>query len=213
MLPKENAMPTLLHLDSSPSTTSVTRELTRAFVHAWQTRHPHGAVLERDLAAAPPPPIDAFWIGASYTPPAQRTPAQAEALALSDEMIGELERADEYVIGAAMHNFAIPAVLKLWIDQIVRSGRTFSYSEVGPKGLLEGKKATIVVASGGDYGPGTPAAAMNHIDSYLKTILAFIGVTDVRFITAGGAARLMSGKVEREVFLQPALEQVRAAAG
>ena len=96
--------------------------------------------------------------------------------------------------------------------RVVRAGRTFSYSEIGPKGLLQGKKATIVVASGGVYGPGSPAAAMNHIDPYLKTILAFIGVTDVTFITAGGSARLMSGKVDRETFLQPALEQVRAAA-
>jgi FMN-dependent NADH-azoreductase len=133
-------------------------------------------------------------------------------LALSEELIGELERADEYVFGVAMHNFAIPSVLKLWIDQVVRSGRTFSYGEQGPKGLLHGKKATVVVASGGVYESETPAAAMNHIDSYLKTILGFVGVTDAKFITASGSAKLMMGTVDRETFLKPALEQVRAAA-
>jgi FMN-dependent NADH-azoreductase len=210
--PKGAIMRTLLHLDSSPAVTSVSRELTRAFVQTWQGRHPDGSVVYRDLAAQPPSAINALWIGAAYTPAADRTPEQQNALVMSDELIAELERADEYVIGVAMHNFAIPAVLKLWVDQVVRAGRTFSYSEIGAKGLLQGKKATIIVASGGVYGPGSPAAAMNHIDPYLKTILAFIGVTDVTFITAGGSARLMSGKVDREAFLQPALEQVRAAA-
>jgi FMN-dependent NADH-azoreductase len=131
---------------------------------------------------------------------------------MSEELIGELERADEYVFGVAMHNFAIPSVLKLWIDQVVRSGRTFSYGEQGPRGLLQDKKATVVVASGGVYDSGSPAAAMNHIDPYLKTILAFVGVTDVKFVTAGGSATLMSGAVDRKTFLKPALEKVRTAA-
>ena len=205
-------MPTLLHINSSPSTNSVSRELTHEFVETWKTAHPDGDVIYRDLAANPPRPIDAAWIAASYTPPNSRTKEQTETLAVSDSLIDELERADEYVIGVAMHNFSIPAVLKLWIDQIVRSGRTFSYGEQGPKGLLQGRRATIVVASGGVYPAGTPAAAMNHIDPYLKTILAFIGVTDVRFIAAGGSARLMRGAVDRQSFLKPALEQVRAAA-
>jgi FMN-dependent NADH-azoreductase len=204
-------MPTLLRLDSSPSASSVTRELTREYAAAWQTAHPDGTVIHRDLAAAPPPPIDSFWIGASYTPAGSRTPEQAAALALSEEMICELERADEYVFGVAMHNFSIPAVLKLWIDQIVRRGRTFSYGEQGPKGLLQRKKATIVVASGGFYQTGTPGAAMNHIDPYLKTILAFVGVTEVQFITAAGASKLATGAVDRATFLRPALEQIRLA--
>jgi FMN-dependent NADH-azoreductase len=111
-----------------------------------------------------------------------------------------------------MHNFSIPAVLNLWIDQIVRRGRTFAYGEEGPRGFLQGKRATVVVASGGVYAPGTPAAAMNYIEPYLKTILAFVGVTDVTFITAGGTARLTSGAVDRSTFLNPTLEAVRAAA-
>ena len=111
-----------------------------------------------------------------------------------------------------MHNFSIPAVLKLWIDQIVRNGRTFSYGALGPKGLLQDKKSTVVVATGGVYESGTPAAAMNHIDPYLQTILAFIGVIDVKFITAGGSAQLMAGAVDRQTFLKPTLDHVRSAA-
>ncbi len=205
-------MLTLLHLDSSPLAGSVSRELTREYVAAWKAAHPGGAVIDRDLAAAPPPPIDAEWIGAVYTPTEALTPEQAKTLALSDELVGELERADEYVIGVAMHNFSIPTLLRLWIDQIARKGRTFTYGVNGPQGLLRGKKATIVVASGGVYAPGTPAASMNHIEPYLKTIFGFVGVTDVTFVTAGGTASLQSGKVDRKSFLQPVVEQVRSLA-
>ena len=205
-------MPTLLHLDSSPSTSSISRALTHDFVQTWKAAHPDGNVIYRDLAASPPKPIDAFWIGAAYTPRGARTVEQAKTMALSEELISELEHAEEYVFGVAMHNFSIPSVLKLWIDQVVRSGRTFSYGEQGPRGLLQGKKATILVASGGVYELGTPAGQMNHINPYLKAILAFIGVTDVKFIMAGGAAQLMTGAVDRETFLKPTLEQIRAAA-
>jgi FMN-dependent NADH-azoreductase len=111
-----------------------------------------------------------------------------------------------------MHNFSIPSVLKLWIDQVVRNGHTFVYAESGPQGLLQGKKATILAASGGVYQAGTPAGALNFIDPYLKTILGFIGVTDVTFVTAGGAAQVLTGAVDREVFLKPTLERVRTVA-
>lgn len=205
-------MPTLLHIDSSPLVGSVSRELTREFVRSWKTGHPAGTVIDRDLAAAPAPPIGASWIGAAYTPPDARTPEQAKMLALSDELIDELQRADEYVIGVAMHNFNIPAVLRLWIDQVVRKGRTFAYNENGPQGLLQGKKATVVVASGGVYAPDTPMASMNHIEPYMKTILGFMGVTDVKFIAAGGTASLMSGSVDRPAFLKPMVEEIHAAA-
>jgi FMN-dependent NADH-azoreductase len=202
-------MPTLLHLDSSPLESSISRELTREFVKTWQNSHPDGTVIYRDLAANPPKPLDTAWIYSSFTPEASRTPEQKAALAPSDEMIAELLRADEYVIGVAMHNFSIPSVLKLWIDQVVRSGHTF---ESGPQGLLRGKKATILAASGGVYAAGTPASAMNFIDPYLKTIFGFIGVTDVKFVTAGGAAQVMKGAVDRETFLKPTLEAVRTVA-
>ena len=205
-------MPTLLHLDSSPLETSISRELTREFVKTWKNTHPDGKVIHRDLTATPLKPVDSAWIFGQYTPEASRTPEQKAALALSDELIAELQLANEYVFGVAMHNFSIPSVLKLWIDQIVRRGHTFVYSEAGPEGLLHGKKATILVASGGVYAPGTPGSALNFIDSYLKTILGFIGVTDVKIVTAGGAAQVMTGTVDRETFLKPTLEQVRTVA-
>lgn len=205
-------MPTLLHLDSSPLESSISRELTREFVKTWKNAHPDGTVTYRNLAATTPKPVDTAWIYSSFTPEASRTPEQKATLALSDELIAELERADEYVFGVAMHNFSIPSVLKLWIDQVVRSGRTFVYAESGPQGMLHGKKATILAASGGVYQAGTPASALNFIDPYLKTILGFIGVTDVTFVTAGGAAQVMTGALDREAFLKPTLERVRTVA-
>lgn len=205
-------MATLLHLDSSPLETSVSRELTREFVRTWQKNHPAGKVIYRDVAANPAKPLDAAWISAAYTPEADRTPEHKATLALSDQLIAELEQADEFVIGVAMHNFSIPSVLKLWVDQVLRRGRTFVYSESGPQGLLHGKKATILAATGGVYSPGTPAAAINFIDPYLKTILGFMGVTDIRIVTAGGTAQLRTGSIDRASLLAPTLEAVRTAA-
>ncbi|HEX4231162.1 MAG TPA: NAD(P)H-dependent oxidoreductase [Bryobacteraceae bacterium] len=205
-------MPILLHLDSSPLESSISRELTREFVKTWKATHKDGTVIYRDLAAQPLKPVDAAWIGAAFTPEAGRTPEQRNALAASDELIGELERADEFVIGVAMHNFSIPSVLKLWIDQVVRGGRTFSYGEGGAQGLLLGKKATVLIASGGVYELGTPAGAFNFIEPYLKAMLGFVGVTDVKFVTAGGVAQIMTGAVDRETFLKATLELVRTVA-
>ena len=205
-------MPTLLHLDASPLETSISRELTREFAATWKAAHPHGTILYRDLAALPPAPIDQAWVQAAYTPAEARTAEQKAILSTSDKLIHELEAADEIVIGVPMHNFSIPSSLKLWIDQVVRSSRTFSYGADGPKGLLTGKKATLLVASGGVYSPESPAAAMNFVDPYLKAVLGFIGITDVRTVTVGGAARLASGAVDRATLLQPALAEIRAVA-
>ncbi len=204
-------MPTLLVLHSSPLASSVSRELTREFVSNWKIVHPSGRVIHRDLAANPPKPVDQTWIYSAYTPAEALQPEQKAALAASDEYINELDEADEYVLGVAMHNFSIPAVLKLWIDQIMRSGRTFSYGTEGAKGLLSGKKATVLAATGGVYDEGTPYAGLNFIDPYLRTILGFIGITEVTFVTAGGTAQLRSG-IDRGEFLKPHLEQVRSIA-
>jgi FMN-dependent NADH-azoreductase len=205
-------MATLLQLDSSPLASSISRELTREFVSNWKNAHPGGKVIVRDLAANPPQPVDQSWIYGAHTPPDALQPEQKALLAYSEECIAELEQADEYVIGVAMHNFSIPAVLKLWIDQVVRVGRTFAYGPNGPKGLLSGKKATILAATGGVYQAGTPYAAFNFIDPYLTTVLGFIGITDLTFVTAGGTAQLRSGTVDRGQFLAPHLDQVRSIA-
>jgi FMN-dependent NADH-azoreductase len=204
-------MPTLLAMDTSPLASSVSRELMREFVSNWKITHPSGQVIYRDLAANPPKSVDQTWIYAVYTPAEALQPEQRAALTFSNECIDELERADEYVFGVAMHNFSIPSVLKLWIDQVVRKGRTFDYGADGAKGLLVGKKAIILAATGGVYDPGTPYAEMNFIDPYLRTILGFLGVVNVNFVTAGGTAQLRSG-ADRGEFLKPHLELVRSIA-
>jgi FMN-dependent NADH-azoreductase len=205
-------MPTLLHLDASPLETSVSRELAREFATTWKTANPGGTILYRDLARLTPAPVNQAWIHAAYTPADAQTAEQKALLAPSDELIQELETADEIVIGVPMHNFSIPSSLKLWIDQIARAGRTFSYDANGAKGLLQNKKATLLVASGGVYSPESPAAALNFVDPYLKAVLGFLGITDVRIVSVGGVARLMSGAIDRSTLLGPALEQIRSSA-
>jgi len=206
-------MATLLKLDSSPmGERSISRKLTTKFAESWLKTHPGGKVVERDLTTLNLPVVDAFWAGAVHTPEASRTAAQVQALATSDSLINDLEQADEYVFGVPMHNFSIPSKLKLWIDQIVRAGKTFSYGATGPKGLLTGKKATLLLASGGEYGKGSAMASFDFVTPYLQTVLAFIGITDVTIIAAGGTAQLMSGKTDPQTFLAPSLEKVHAHA-
>src|ERR1700747_2586386 len=187
-------MSTLLHIDSSPLYgRSVSRELTAAFVNQWKASHPDGRVIERDLNATAIPPINAGWVGAAYTPEQARTPQQKELLSLSDSLLAELEQADEYVIGTPMHNFGVPSVLKFWIDQIARVGKTFAYGEKGPKGLITGKKATLIIATGGIYDAQTQMASFNFVQPYLRSVFAFLGVTDATFLTTGGTGALHSG--------------------
>ena len=206
-------MSTLLKLDSSPmGERSISRKLTTKFAESWLKTHPGGKVVERDLTTLNLPVLDASWVGAAYTPQASRTAAQRQALAASDSLINDLQQADEYVFGVPMHNFSIPSTLKLWIDQIARVGKTFSYGETGPKGLLTGKKATLLVASGGEYGKGSAMASFDFVTPYLQTVLGFIGITDVTVITAGGTAQLTSGKLDPQTFLAPSLEKVHAHA-
>ena len=204
-------MTTLLRIDSSPlgSERSFSRQLTSEFVERWQQTHPGGKVITRDLAITKLPRVNAEWIGAAYTPEGSLTHGQKEILAISDELIAELHAADEYVFGVPMHNFSIPSTLKLWIDQIVRAGKTFSYENGKPTGLLVNKKATFLVASGGVYDQGTPMAVMNFVEPYLRSMFNFIGVTDTSFINAGGTAALRQG-VDAGAILQPAVASIRA---
>jgi FMN-dependent NADH-azoreductase len=205
-------MPTLLHINSSPLYgRSVSRQLTDAFVSQWESSHPKGTVVDRDLNATPIPPVTAEWVGAAFTPEVGRTPQQKEVLALSDALIAELEQADEYVFGVPMHNFGVPSVLKLWIDQIARVGKTFSYAEGRPKGLLTGKKATFIIATGGIYDAQTQMASFNFVEPYLRSVFGFLGVTDATFLTAGGTAALNQGQ-DRDAFLAPYLEAVQTHA-
>jgi FMN-dependent NADH-azoreductase len=206
-------MPTLLKLDSSPmGERSISRKLTEKFANTWLKAHSGGNIIARDLATLHLPVVDGQWVGAAYTPAEARTAEQTKALAISDSLISDLEQADEYVIGVPMHNFGIPSTLKLWIDQVARVGKTFSYTENGPKGLLTGKKVTLLLASGGVYAPDSAMASMDFVKPYLRAVFAFLGVTDITIIAAEGTAQLMTGKVDPQAFLAPSLEKVHAHA-
>jgi FMN-dependent NADH-azoreductase len=204
-------MSTLLRVDSSPfpGEASFSRQLTSEFVAQWHDSHPDGRVIERDLAKTALVPVNAEWVVACHTPESNLTPEQKAILTTSNQLIAELQAADEYVFGVSMHNFSIPSSLKLWIDQVARAGKTFSYEGGAPAGLLLGKKATFLVATGGVYEQGTPMAAMNHIEPYLRSVFGFMGVKDVTFINAGGTERSRFG-VDRTTILQPALDSIRA---
>ncbi len=205
-------MSTLLHINSSPLYgRSVSRQLTDAFVTQWRSSHPNGTVVDRDLNATAIPPVTGDWVGAAYTPEEARIPEQKELLALSDTLFAELEQADEYVFGVPMHNFGVPSVLKLWIDQIARVGKAFSYADGTPKGLLTGKKATFIIATGGIYDAQTQMASFNFVEPYLRSVFGFLGVTDATFLTTGGTAALNYGQ-DRDAFLAPHLHAVQTHA-
>jgi FMN-dependent NADH-azoreductase len=203
-------MPTLLHLDSSPrGERSVSRQLTRDFANAWKQAHPGAEVIYRDLGRNPVPFITETFIAAAFTPPDGLSPELRTAIATSNELIGELKTATEYVFGIPMHNFSVPAAFKAYIDQIVRIGQTFVVDESGFKGLLAGKKATIITSSGGVYRAGSPAAPLNLQEPWIRTILGFVGITDVDFIVADGINEVELGKRDREQYLKPIREQAR----
>ena len=205
-------MPKLLHVNSSPLYgRSVSRQLTDAFVTQWKSSHPDGIVIDRDLNATLIPPINADWVGAVYTPDEARTQQQKDSLLLSDTLLAELEQADEFVFGVPMHNFGVPSVLKLWIDQISRVGKTFSYADGRPKGLILGKKATFIIATGGIYDAQTQMASFNFVEPYLRSLFGFLGLTDTTFLTAGGTMALNHGQ-DRDVFLAPHLQTVQTHA-
>jgi FMN-dependent NADH-azoreductase len=205
-------MPTLLHIDSSPLYgSSVSRELTAAFVTEWKAAHPDGTVIERDLNATSILPINEALVTANRTPEEARTSQQKDLLSFSDSLIAELDQADEYVIGVPMHNFGVSSALKLWIDQIARAGKTFSYADGAPKGLLLNKKATFIIATGGSYDAGTQMASFNFVEPYLRSVFGFLGVTNATFLTAGGAMALAYGK-DRNEFLAPHLQLVQTHA-
>jgi len=178
----------LLKIDSSARSSSVTRKLTAKFVDEWKKNHSDSEVIERDLATTLMPHITDEW-GGTFVDPSQLTPAQRNYLVTSDQLIAELQAADVVVIGAPMYNFAIPASLKAWIDQVVRVGKTMSYGANGPRGLLENKKVIVVTSRGGAYSKGTPGEKYDFQEPYLRHIFGFMGINDVTFIHAENQSR------------------------
>jgi FMN-dependent NADH-azoreductase len=119
--------------------------------------------------------------------------------------------ADQVVLGTPMYNFAVPAVVKAWIDHVVRAGKTFNYGATGPEGLAKGRKVVVAVASGGTYDAASGMEIYNYEIPYLRHILGFIGITDVTFVQAGGTIRVAQGQVSPEEFIAPLLKQIKAA--
>jgi len=168
---------TILRLDASARREgSITRDLSDRIVSRW----PDATVIRRDLAETPVPQLSEDWINANTTDPAARSAAQKEMLALSDELIGELQAADTIVIGLPVYNFAPPAALKAWIDHVCRAGVTFRYTEAGPEGLLGRKRVILAMASGGT-GAGSQ---IDFASTYMRHILGFIGLDDVTLVAA-----------------------------
>jgi FMN-dependent NADH-azoreductase len=169
-------MTRILHIDASArQTDSRSRSLSADIV-----RRLHAAdVTRRDLAKGIPL-IDEAWVGATFTPADHRTAEQRAVLGFSDTLVDEVVAADTIVIGTPIYNFAVPAALKAWIDQVARVGRTFNYTAYGPVGLLEGKRAIVAIASGGTE----VGSDIDHATGYLRHVLGFIGIDDVTFVTA-----------------------------
>ncbi|XWN33530.1 MAG: NAD(P)H-dependent oxidoreductase [Devosia sp.] len=194
---------TVLAVNASGRTDgSHSRALTARIIEKLQERGNVARLIDRDLAAGIEF-VDGDWIAANFTPDAERTAGQAARLAASDALVDELLAADVVVIGAPIYNFGVPAVLKAWIDQVARARKTFRYTEDGPEGLLTGKKAYVVVTSGGTEADG----AIDFATPYLRHVLGFVGITDVTVIKAD---RLMFGGEERVVAAHRAIDDAFA---
>lgn len=176
----------LLHIDSSARAGgSASRRLSAEYVRAWQARNPHGTVTYRDLAVDTPRFVSPEWITGVFGPAEAATDGTKAAVAASEALIREMEEADVLVLGVPMYNFGVPATFKAWIDQVVMGGRTFAFGENGPEGLLKGKKAVVLRASGSDF--DNPAfAPMDFHAPYIRGVLGWIGITDVEFIAVNG---------------------------
>ncbi|MCC5670636.1 FMN-dependent NADH-azoreductase [Nostoc sp. CHAB 5784] len=190
-------MVNILHIDSSPrGERSHSRELSKEFVSSWKAAHPEDAIAYRDIGRHTIPHVNEAWIASAFSPPETHTPELTEALRISDELIDEFLAADRYVFGVPMYNFNIPSTFKAYIDQIVRINRTVAIEAQGFRGLVEGKKAVIITARGGDFSATSPFVAYDFQEPYLRTIFGFIGITDIQFINAnslnGGDARTQS---------------------
>ena len=158
---------------------SVSRMLSADLVAALEARHGSVELSRREVNRGMPF-VDDAWINANFTPAEERSAEQRAVLAESDALVAELKAADVLVIGAPIYNFGVPAALKAWVDMVARARLTFRYTENGPKGLLEGKKAYVIVASG-----GVPVdSPVDFATPYLRHALSFIGITDVDVIAA-----------------------------
>jgi FMN-dependent NADH-azoreductase len=200
----------LLHVDSRVTgEASASRALTARVVEAERRRDPGLTVVYRDLAADPLGHLSPGEVAAGR---GGKVDGQSEALRRdrqrAAEALDEFLAADVVVIGAPMYNFAVPTQLKAWLDRLCVSGKTFRYTEAGPRGLAGGRRVVIVSTRGGVYAPDSPGAAFDHQETYLRNVFAFLGVTDVHVVRAEGLG--LSGR--REPAMRAAGESIAALA-
>ena len=205
-------MTKLLVIETSPrGDYSISRNMTSRFVAEWRAAHPSGEVVIRDLMATELPFVRAPWLQAYFTPSGQHSPDMKNALRLSDLLVGELLAADHIVIATPVYNYNIPAVLKAWVDHIVRKGLTLGFDG---KGLVTGKKAAVLIASGGVYTEDSPIRDRDIATQYLRLLLSVIGITDVTFVAGGGARVVDLREQTMDEFLatlRPAIDRAAAA--
>ncbi len=199
-------MKKILSVTSSPvGNQSFSNQLAKAVVSQLQKVHPDAKLEEINLARTHYPHLEESHLNSWFVDPNDHSPEQRAALLHSDESIQKLMDADIIVIGTPMYNFGIPSNLKAWIDHVIRAGKTFVFQEDGtPKGLVNGKKVYIAISSGSIYSEG-PSKVHDFVEPYLRTILGFIGITDVSVFRAEGTA--IPGL--REVALQKAVDTIR----
>ncbi len=175
-------MSRLLHVDSSIRSIeeSRSRKLSKRYADAWRATNPDGTVTYRDLSANPIPHTDATSFYANFLAPEDRSPDQAAAKAITDEIVGEVLNADTIVLGMGLYNFGIPSTVKAWFDRLVVPGVTLG--EQG--GLLGDKKLVLTLAAGGGYGPGTPRDGWDHREPWLRHAFEQLALTDILVISA-----------------------------
>ncbi|MEO8543570.1 MAG: FMN-dependent NADH-azoreductase [Burkholderiaceae bacterium] len=180
----------LLHIDSSiQGAQSASRQLTRAITAQWRSRHAGTEVQYLDLAEDGPSHLSAESLGFRLPPSSDAlSDAQKRENAVSEALVRQFLAADVVVIGAPMYNFSVPSQLKSWVDRIAQAGRTFTYTDKGPKGLAGGKTVIVALTRGGVYSTSEGGRAMEHQESYLQIVFGFLGITDVRFVRAEGMA-------------------------
>jgi FMN-dependent NADH-azoreductase len=200
-------MATVLHIDSSPlGELSVSRKLTADIVAAWLKSHPSDKLVYRDVAAAPPEHLTLELMQVvKFGNTEGLSPRQAQELALVNTLVDELFAADVIVIGAPMYNFSLPTQLKAYLDRLCQAGKTFKYTEKGPVGLVTGKKVIVASTRGGVYSTSEIGRSLDHQESYLRTVLAFIGITDVSFVRAEGVSM---GPEAKDKALAAAAEEI-----
>lgn len=199
----------LLHVDSSINgSASVSRGLTRQVVDKWVARHPDTQVEYLDLAVDTPPHFSADSMGFRRPPTGEVSQAEQKENALAEALVSQFLAADVIVVGAPLYNFSIPSQLKAWIDRLAQAGRTFRYTAQGPEGLATGKTVIAVLSRGGIYSTSDAGQAMEHQESYLKTIFGFFGITDVRVVRAEGTDM---GEESRSNALSTAAQDIERA--